>query len=297
MNPTRITHPRSPIPTVNFHCWRPCNMRCRHCFARFNDAGHDNLSRSEMLAVVQELARGFERINFVGGEPTLCPWFVDALDVARASGARTSLVTNGWAMAKRTDFRDAVLARVDGMGLSIDSRRSDANVTIGRVVGRRTLHVDELLELAEVVRGRGLHLKVNTVVQQANLHEDFGDLLNRVRPDRWKVFRVLPVHGQNDADYHSVAITDEQFSSFLARHTYLAEAGVAPVPENHDAMTGSYAMVDPGGFAYDNVDGTYRDSREPVHRCGWRAAFAEVRVLPERFASRGGHYLLERGDQ
>ena len=36
---------------------------------------------------------------------------VEALDLARASGARTSLVTNGWAMVKKPELRDAILAR------------------------------------------------------------------------------------------------------------------------------------------------------------------------------------------
>lgn len=296
MNPTTTFIPtRSLIPTVNFHCWKPCNMRCRHCFARFDDVGHDNLPRAEMLEVVRELASGFERINFVGGEPTLCPWFVEALDLARASGARTSLVTNGWAMVKKPDLRDAILARVDGIGLSIDSRLAESNHAIGRMVGHHPVSIDELAYLASLVREHGVHLKINTVVQQANLNEDFRDLLRRLRPDRWKVFQVLPVRGQNDQDYVSVAITDDQFAAFLDRHESLTQDGILAIPEDHEAMTGSYAMVDPGGYAYDNVDGIHHYSQLPVHRCGWHAAFAEVRVLSERFLARGGNYTLGVG--
>jgi radical S-adenosyl methionine domain-containing protein 2 len=295
MNPTDSFPTRSPIPTVNFHCWKPCNMRCRHCFARFDDAGHDNLPRAEMLEVVQELARGFERINFVGGEPTLCPWLIEALDLARAIGMRTSLVTNGWAMAKKPALRDAILARVDGVGLSIDSRDPQANQSIGRVVGHHALSIEEVDFLAALVRERGLHLKINTVVQRANWNEDFGELLRHLRPDRWKVFQVLPVRGQNDEDYASVAISDSQFADFLARHASLMHEGILAVPEDHEAMTGSYAMVDPGGYAYDNVDGTHHYSRLPVHRCGWHEAFADVRLMAERFLARGGHYSMAGG--
>ena len=25
------------IPTVNYHLWKPCNMRCEFCFATFED--------------------------------------------------------------------------------------------------------------------------------------------------------------------------------------------------------------------------------------------------------------------
>ena len=59
-------------------------------------------------------------------------------------------------------------------------------------------------------------------------------------------------------------------------------------------MTGSYAMVDPGGYAFDNIDGSYRYSTRPVHEMGWRRAFAEVRLDADRFLSRGGdHYQHE----
>ena len=67
------------MPSVNFHLWRPCNMRCRFCFATFLDIGKDvlpkgHLNRADCLSVVEALAaEGFDKINFAGGEPTLCP--------------------------------------------------------------------------------------------------------------------------------------------------------------------------------------------------------------------------------
>lgn len=283
-----IVHSRSPITTVNYHCWKPCNMRCRHCFARFADAGHDNLPRAEMLAVVQELARGFERINFVGGEPTLCPWLPEALQLARNLGLATSLVTNGATMSSQPAHRDAVLKLVDWIGLSIDSGDENTNRVIGRAIGKHVPSVGTLVALSDFVHRHSVGLKVNTVVQRANLHEDFHDLIGRLRPERWKVLQVLPIIGQNDRDYADLAITAAEFAGFVARHGKLVDHGVVIVPEDHEAMTGSYAMVDPGGYAYDNVNGRHHYSSAPVHQVGWQAAFAEVRLLTDRFLARGG---------
>ena len=73
------------IPSVNCHLWKPCNMRCRFCFASFQDVGQDDLPeghlpRNERLAVVEALATaGFDKMNFVGGEPILCPWLPDLI--------------------------------------------------------------------------------------------------------------------------------------------------------------------------------------------------------------------------
>ena len=79
----------APIPSVNFHLWKPCNMKCRFCFATFQDVGQDTLPKGHLpregcLAVVDALASaGFEKINFAGGEPILCPWLPDMIHRAR----------------------------------------------------------------------------------------------------------------------------------------------------------------------------------------------------------------------
>lgn len=89
------------VPAVNFHLWQPCNMNCRFCFATFQDVkanilpkGH--LPEAEAIAVVEMLATGgFRKINFAGGEPTLCPWLPKLIHVAHDFGMVTSIVTNG----------------------------------------------------------------------------------------------------------------------------------------------------------------------------------------------------------
>ena len=58
------------VPSVNYHLWRPCNMKCHFCFATFQDIdpqilpkGH--LGRENCLIVVHSLAQaGFQKINF-----------------------------------------------------------------------------------------------------------------------------------------------------------------------------------------------------------------------------------------
>lgn len=296
-----MTSPQSaapcPITTVNYHCWKPCNMKCRHCFARFTDAGHDNLPRADMLAVVRQLALGFERINFVGGEPTLCPWLVEGLELARQLGLKTSLVTNGTKLISDPSLREKILSRVEWIGLSIDSADAGTNRAIGRAYGKSVITRDELVTLADEIHRAGVQLKINTVVQRYNVDEDLGPLVSRLRPDRWKVLQVLPVIGQNDADYQQLAIAPGEFQRFLYRHRSLGSSGVTIVPEDHEAMTGSYAMVDPGGYAYDNVGGRYRYSTAPIHQIGWQRAFAQVTLLPDRFVARGGNYTAEGGGQ
>ena len=81
------------IPTVNYHLWKPCNMRCKFCFAAFKDIGQHilpkgHLGRENCMLVVESLAQaGFRKINFAGGEPTLCPCISPScVDCARCPG-------------------------------------------------------------------------------------------------------------------------------------------------------------------------------------------------------------------
>ena len=80
------------VPSVNYHLWKPCNMKCKFCFATFQDLdpsvlpeGH--LGREDCISVVEALAHaGFQKINFAGGEPTLCPWLPDLIMLAKELG-------------------------------------------------------------------------------------------------------------------------------------------------------------------------------------------------------------------
>ena len=77
------------IPSVNYHLWEPCNMRCKFCFATFQDVkqsilpkGH--LPKEDALQLIKLFADfGFEKITFVGGEPTLCPWLPELIAYAK----------------------------------------------------------------------------------------------------------------------------------------------------------------------------------------------------------------------
>ena len=282
-----------PVPTVNFHLWAPCDMGCRFCFAPFHDVraalpkGH--LPQADAVAVVGALAAaGFERVNFVGGEPLLCPWLPALLAAARRGGAATSVVTNGGRLTAAWLRAHGPL--LDGVGLSVDSASEATHRALGRARRGRPLPRAAYVDAARAVRARGLRLKVNTVVTALNAGEDLTGLLAELRPDRWKVFQVLPVAGQNDGAA-DLLVSRAAFDAFVERHAGVAALGVDLVPEPNDLMRGSYAMVDPAGRFFDNAAGGHRYSR-PVLEAGVAAALAEVAVDAGRFDARGGRYAL-----
>lgn len=278
-------------PSVNFHLWEPCNMRCRFCFASFQDVrasvlprGH--LPRAQALEVTRLLAQRFDKITFVGGEPTLCPWLLELMQCAKAAGRTTMLVTNGSLLTPERLHK--MRGALDWLTLSIDSADLATHVASGRAVKGEALPMEHYIALADAARAYSLRFKVNTVVSALNAEEDMRELISRLRPERWKIFQVLPIAGQNDG-VEPLLITSDAFAAFVARHAGLESLGVKPVPEDNEAMIGSYAMVDPAGRFFDNVTGGFRYSA-PILEVGIDEAWSQLPFNFDRFTARGGVY-------
>lgn len=290
-----MRHPLAPIPTVNFHLVRSCNMRCGFCFARFDDVhretgvGQLGLPFAQAAEVITALADfGFRKITFAGGEPTLRPDLPELIRHAKSAGLITAVVTNGSRLD--ADWIARTAPDLDQLALSIDSARPATRIAMGRAVGgTRPLENTALLAHADLLRAHGVKLKLNSVITTLNAAECMTDFVRALRPARWKIFQALRIAGQNDADFARYACADLAYAGFVARHQDdLAHAGIPLVPEDNTAMTASYAMVDPFGRFFDNHDGRLRYSA-PILLAGAAHAFASVRLDVDRFAARGGH--------
>ena len=281
------------VPSVNFHLWKPCNMRCGFCFATFQDVGQDVLPKGHMLrkdclAVVDALAgAGFDKINFAGGEPTLCPWLPDLIHRARELALTTSIVTNGSRITP--EWLGRVGTTLDWVALSIDTVDPQKLEELGRTTRSGPMSEDDYLGVIGMLKERGIRVKINTVVTRSNCDEDLTGFIARACPERWKILQVLPVRGQNDGPVDDQVITPEQFAGYVARNRRVEASGVTVVPESNDLMTGSYLMVDPAGRFFDNTAGTHVYSR-PIIEVGIEAALREVSVDPDKFRLRDGLY-------
>jgi radical S-adenosyl methionine domain-containing protein 2 len=281
------------IPSVNFHLWEPCNMRCKFCFAGFKDVkqsilpkGH--LPKEQAIQVVQQLADlGFEKITFAGGEPILCSWLSELIATAKQAGLTTMVVSNGSKLDDK--FLKDNQKHLDWITISVDSLNNETNTAIGRVIsGKSSLQPTYYFDLADKIKQYGFGFKVNTVVNRKNFDENMNEFIRYSKPKRWKIFQVLPVVGQNDLHIDDFKITDKQFQHFLKNHSNLHNL-TKIVPEKNSQMKGSYAMVDPAGRFYDNEKGTHNYSR-PILEIGVRQAIKEVNYDFEKYILRDGLY-------
>ena len=281
------------IPTVNFHLWEPCNMRCHFCFATFKDVkntilpkGH--LPKTQALEVVNELSKkGFEKITFVGGEPTLCPWLSELISAAKYAGMTTMIVTNG---SNLTDeFLRKNVGFLDWITLSIDSIDEKTNIATGRAVnGKKVIAESTYFELAEKIKKFGYNLKVNTVVTRKNFDEKLITFITKLNPARWKIFQVLPIIGQNDLKIVDLLINRNEFQIFL-NNNFDPEQKIKIVSEENVQMKGSYVMVDPAGRFFTNSSGKHIYS-DAILEVGCDAAFAQMDYDEIKFIERGGIY-------
>ena len=285
----------SKVPSVNFHLWEPCNMRCGFCFATFQDVKREmnlpkgHLPQEDCISVIDQIAEfGFEKINFAGGEPTLCPWLPDLIARAKEHGMTTSIVTNG---SRITDqWLDALNGNLDWVGLSIDTIDQEKLIDLGRAEGGKIpITETEYLDIIRAIKQHGIRLKINTVVTSITSQEDFTAFIRLAKPERWKLLQALAVKGQNDASIADFIVTTEEFEAYVQRNRIVEDDGISVIPESNTAMTESYVMIDPAGRFFDNAQGAYRYST-PILESGVETALKQVSIDTERFRQRGGRY-------
>lgn len=106
--------------------------------------------------------RGFTHVTFSGGEPTLHPQFIQALEAAKALGYRTQVVTNGSALAIAR-LRKKALPLLDELCLSIHGH--NAKLHDGLTQNPRSFS-----RIRKTLAGvRGPALIVNTVATRLNV--------------------------------------------------------------------------------------------------------------------------------
>src|SRR5690349_2670934 len=127
-----IQHGRGAVLTVDLT--NRCNMMCDPCFMDANQVGYvHELTWEEIMEIMNNAIsikpRRQMSIQFSGGEPTLSPYFLDAVAYARKLGySSTQAATNGIEFAKSKEFcRKAAEAGLRFVYLQFDGVGNDAN--------------------------------------------------------------------------------------------------------------------------------------------------------------------------
>lgn len=294
---------------LNWHLTETCNYRCHYCYATWAESSRrrELIRDPERTAALlrelfqfaqpdnqrnplaSQLAWSSVRLNLAGGEPLLYAAKIPSIvSQARRLGFEVSLISNGSQLTENLLHRLA--PQLTWLGISIDSACSETNRAIGRI-DRHDRLLNPIALGSHLLRARqsypGLRIKVNTVVNQLNYGEDLGPLIQHMAPDKWKVLRMLPV-----VNCH-LAVSDEQFESFVARHHHFHQ--ILRAEDNGD-MLESYLMIDPYGRFFQNrplIAGQGYVYSQPILEVGAENAFAQMDFNPARFRAR---YASNQGE-
>ena len=237
------------IKSANWHITIKCNYNCKFCFSRRLDKEIEDLnSARDMLDQLKNL--GIEKITITGGEPLLHPLFFDIAKMAKDIGFVVSMVSNGSYL--NANVVSKLSPFLDWIGLSIDSANEIVETALGRGSGN---HVENIKKLARCIHKTKIRLKINTTVTKLNYTEDMEPLIEQLKPERWKIFQVLPIKGQNDCFLDQLLITKEEFFHFKNINNSCAGAKSFIFESNED-MINSYFILSPAGKIVHNLDGT-----------------------------------------
>lgn len=143
-----------------------CNLKCQHCGSRAGAQREDELSTSEALALVDDLASlGVRELALIGGEAYLRGDWLDIVAKAHAKGIRCALQTGGYGLGE-TLLARAKRAGLAAVGVSIDGTQAVHDAIRG-VPGS---HKAAFQTLA-TARAIGLPVTANTQIHAGNRHD------------------------------------------------------------------------------------------------------------------------------
>ena len=275
--------------SVNFHYTRLCNFSCGFCF--HTKKSSDKLPIEDAIRGCDMLKKaGTRKLNIAGGEPFIYPRYLGELIKQCKENIKIekiSVITNGSLVKK--DFFEKFGKYIDVFGVSCDSFDKETNIKIGR--GKKGENVQKLFEIRELCKQYGIKFKLNTVVCNYNKDENMVKNIKKLNPDRWKVFQVLMVKGENEDKVTKFQITNEEFKQFVERHKEIK----CMVAESNDNMKSSYLILDEKMRFLDKGDGDEICSQS-ILEVGVEKALESIVYDEKEFKKRKGDYLFNDND-
>lgn len=239
---------------LNWHFINKCNMQCKFCYS-------SKESCEDITFDVVPKIKPFKEINLVGGEPTIYGKYIYLLEKLHSQGHILSIVSNGAMFLRDNNIFSKTVKYCETVGLSIDSINNETCINIGRkLYNKKTISEEDYLYICKKIKDSGRLLKINTVINRYNYKENLNSFIEKIKPDKWKIFQVLPINNLNPCE--DLLITKKEFNYFLANHS--SHKNIMYI-ENNNAMTSSYIMLDSKGRFFNNINNKYIYSKSLIY--------------------------------
>ena len=268
------------------------------------------ISLEEWKTIIDNIANSniVKRINIAGGEPFLCKKLtISLVNYIKNKGLETSVISNGVYLTE--DVLHQIEKSIDMIGISCDSGSDEINIQIGRQCREDFLnqatshpHTYHVRRVAKLCKEHHIYFKLNSVICRENLHDDsIFDLIQELKPQRWKVFRVLEIDNENGIEKderppYTGFLSDEEWNDWKkgcqARFENIHNIRI--MFEDNNVMKNSYIQVDEEGYLLNSTSGEKLRCANLLKEHfeeSYKSSFDE-----QKFYQRGGFYNFDIED-
>ena len=188
-----------------------CNMACQYCLPKGFpgwESAQFQMPFEGVCNILQAFRKlGFEKVRFTGGEPSLHPKLIAAIEEARSLGYETiSLTTNGSFIRNCSSLVEAGLTHIN---ISLDTihEQSFFKITGNKHLSKVMALIDQTLEL-------GMNVKINTVVLRTQNYHEIPSLLEwaKWRPLTLRFIELMPT-GLHHTYFKENTVSNEEVQS------------------------------------------------------------------------------------
>jgi len=146
-----------------------CNNDCKFCLVKKEMSSAEDIPFDKIKAAINKLPKGMG-VDFFGGEPTLYPFFLEALEYSNKLGHRCTIATNGRTFARIDFARHVASIGVSQIRTSIYGDTHLSHDFHTQVDGS----FDETIIGIKNIIGLGIELYVNVVITSKNFTQLLG---------------------------------------------------------------------------------------------------------------------------
>jgi radical SAM protein with 4Fe4S-binding SPASM domain len=219
-----------------------CDLACKHCGSRAGHAREGELSTSEALDLVRQMAElGVKEVTLIGGEAYLRDDWTEVARAVRAHGMECSITTGGRGFTPER-AKGAREAGVQAVSVSIDGLRETHDAM-------RALRgsFDAAMEAMRNLRAEGIRVLSNTHINRTNADEleAIFEMLVAQRVRAWLL--QFTVAMGRAADHPEILLEPYQVLDVMPRLARLKErakgAGMLLMPGNNIGYFGPHEQV------------------------------------------------------
>lgn len=187
INPSAPFNISTPL-SISIDITNMCNLKCLHCYNSSGDKHEDELSGSELISVVKQIAdMKTSYVCLCGGETLCCPHVFDIIEILKGNTGSINMVSNGYLITESI-VKKLIDSGLDMLQISIDGLTDIEHDTFR---GRRG-SLEKAINAVKLCVKHGLTVAVSCCPNKLN-QNSISDLIDYCYQLGVASFRMMPL--------------------------------------------------------------------------------------------------------